>query len=133
MGAPDRVEERAVDSASENPMPSCMHKAMLDVMLEPVLIYDDARVLYANGAASELLHGSSETRLDGMALGELILPSLADVNNARRGYVLEQNLRFTGLDVKVRGLDGKPLALRVDIAPISFEGRVAAMATLARE
>jgi PAS domain S-box-containing protein len=119
-----------------DPLTTSMHvemcRAALDALPEAVLIYDEERVLYANSAAARLLGGSSNAELDGLPVQGFILPDLAEVNNARRAMVLNQGIELRDLVVKVRGLDGSPVVLHVDITQIFFDGSSAAMATVAR-
>jgi PAS domain S-box-containing protein len=104
----------------------------LDTLQEPVLIYDEMQVIYANDAACRVLGGVEPGRLEGVRVQDFILPDLADISDARRAYVIEQGVELSNLLVKVRDLDGEPIVLRVDIRPLTFENRTAAMATLAR-
>ena len=110
---------------------TALYRAALDAMPHPVLIYDDTQVLYANEAACRALGGIEPSLLQGMSVQNFILPDLAEVNNARRAYVMEQGVALNNLMLKIRGLDGHPMVLRVDIQPVSFENTTAAMATLA--
>jgi len=105
-------------------------RAALDNLPHPVLIYDDASVLYANDAAIAALGGRDLSELVGLSVANFILPDLADVSNARRSYVMDQGVALSNLMVKIRLLTGESVAIRVDIRPISFDGRTAALATL---
>jgi PAS domain S-box-containing protein len=106
-------------------------QAALDALPLPVLIYDDTHVLYANKAAHDVLGAKSSMRIQGMPVADFILPDLAEVNDQRRGYVMKHGVELKDLAVKIRGLDGEPTVLHVNIRPISFGGTTAAMATLA--
>ena len=106
-------------------------RAVLDALPDPVLIYDDSCVLYANAAANRILGGSEPSKLLGMSVENFILPDLAEINNARRAYVLNQGVEIRDLILKIRDLEGRPTVLRVDIKPIRFDGATVAMATLA--
>ncbi len=109
-----------------------VHEAALDALPDPILVYDDTCVLYANEAARRALGGSGSTDLVGMPVQEFIFADLAEVNDSRRGYVMRDGVAFSNLPVKIRGLNGAPMTLHVDIRPITFRGQTAAMATLAR-
>ena len=111
---------------------AALYRAALDVLPDPIVIYDDTQVLYANDAACRLLGGAKEMQLQGRRVEAFVLPELAEVSTQRRAYVMEQGIELKNLIVKVRGLNGEPTVLRVDIRPISFESSTAAMATLAR-
>ena len=119
---------------TENPAENtdtAVYRAALDALPDPVLIYTDTHVVYANRAACSMLGGSEALLLRGMRVEDFILPDLAEVNNARRAYVIDQGVELRDLTVKIRGLDGVPVVFHVDIRPISFDGTTAAMATLA--
>lgn len=113
--------------------PVDMLRAALDGVPKPVLIYGSTHILYANQAACVALGGANPSLLQGMPVQDFILPELADVSDPRRAYVLEHGIELRNLVVKVRRLDGEPTVFRLDIVPISFDGTVAAMATLARD
>jgi PAS domain S-box-containing protein len=110
----------------------CIHAAALDALPDPVLVYDDEQVLYANDAAKRLLGGAAPVDLQGMPVEKFILPDFAEISDSRRTYVMEQGVALTNLPVKIRGLDGSVRTLHVDIRPISFGGTSAALATLAQ-
>jgi PAS domain S-box-containing protein len=120
-----------VTTESERKDRTAILEAALDALPLPVLIYDDTHVLYANRAAHEVLGADDSTRLQGMRVAEFILPALAEVNDQRRAYVMKHGVELKDLALKIRGLDGHPTVLQVDIRPISFSGETAAMATLA--
>jgi len=117
-------------SATPADAPSGLYRAALDALPEPILIYDDEHVLYANEAASGFLGGSDAAPLIGADVSGFVSPDLHDISPARRAYVLKGGIHLRNLLVKVRGIDGEPIALRVNIQPIHFDGRTAAMATL---
>ena len=111
---------------------AALYRAALDILPDPILIYDDSQVLYANAAACRLLGGAQTMQLQGRRVDAFILPELAEVSTQRRAYVMQQGVELKNLIVKIRGLNGEPTVLRVDIRPISFESSTAAIATLAR-
>ena len=111
---------------------AALYRAALDMLEEPILIYDDMQVLYANYAACRMLGGCENMKVQGMRVQDFILPDLAEISDVRRAYVLERGITLSNLMIKVRGLDGEPTVLRIDIRPITFEDSTAAMATLAR-
>ena len=119
------------DHSSEESLDG-VFRAALDALVEPVLLYDDCRILYANPAACRVLGGADCANIEGVSVDDFILPDLAEVNNARRAYVMQQGMALHDLVVKVRGLDGKPTVLHVDIRPIQCNGATVALATLAR-
>ena len=104
----------------------------LKVLPEPVVLYDDDHVLFANEAAARLLGASTPADLEGACLDGFVVPELTDVSHERRGYVMQDGLEFTGLPVKVCTLDGQIMPLRVDVRPISLDGMTVAMVTLTR-
>jgi PAS domain S-box-containing protein len=107
-----------------------LYRLALDVLAEPVLIYDAQRVVYANEAACRLLRADELSSLIGMSVRGFILPELADINDARRAYVLEEEVQIDDLPMKIRGLDGAPLVLRVNVRPLRVGEAIVAMATL---
>ena len=108
-----------------------LYQTALDNLPHPVLIYDAEQILYVNEAALRALGGAGATTdLQGMGVENFTVPDLADVNDARRSYVMDQGVALSNLAVKIRRLDGETAAMRVDIRPITFSGRTAALATL---
>jgi PAS domain-containing protein len=126
-------EETTVNDGRPEDDSASLYQAALDNLPHPVLIYDAEQVLYANEAALRALGGAGATsELQGMGVENFTIPDFADVNIARRSYVMDQGVTLSNLAVKIRKLDGDTEALRVDIRPITFGGRTAALATLAR-
>lgn len=111
--------------------PAEMFQAALDALPLPVFVYDDREVLYTNDRASQILRAIKGSDLVGKDLDGFVLPGLEDVSAQRRRYVLNGGIHLRNLMIKVRGADGQPIELRVDIRQIRYEGRAAAMATLA--
>jgi PAS domain-containing protein len=122
-----------VNDCPADSLPAALYRAALDALSEPVLIYDDKQVLYANPAACCALGGSESSNLVGVHLEDFIFADFADVNSARRTYVIEQGVELRNLLLKVRSLGGEPTVMQVDIQPIHFDGSAAAMATLSRD
>jgi PAS domain S-box-containing protein len=132
LGCTTLTEETNVNDALPENVSAALYQAALDNLPHPVLIYDAEKILYANEAACQALCGACTSRLRGMGVDNFTLPDLADVNDARRSYVMDQGVALSNLMVKIRKLDGECAVLRVDIRPISFNGTTAALATLAQ-
>lgn len=69
--------------------------AALRALPEPVMIYDDDRVLFANAAAQRLLGASSADDLEGASVQSFLVPELADVSPQRRKYVMQDHVQLT--------------------------------------
>jgi PAS domain S-box-containing protein len=106
-------------------------RVALEALPEPVMIYDEERVVFANRAAQRLLGADGPEDLDGVDVGTFLVPELADVSPERRRYVMRNRMEFSRLPIKVRTMDGRIAMLVVDIRPISFDGTTVAMVTLA--
>lgn len=124
-------EETPPLSALPADAPVEMLRAALDALPEPVFVYDDSCVLYANQAACDILRGSSVDQVLRMDVNQFILPGFDEISTQRRTYVLKGGINLRNLVIKIRGMDGEPLTLRVNIRQIQFDGRTAAMGTLA--
>ena len=107
-------------------------RAALDALDQPVMLYDDERIVFANVAAHDVLGASRPHELIGRSVESFLIPEMREVSDARRSYVLESGLTLTNLPIKVVRADGETVQLKVDIRPISYDGSTVAMVTLAR-
>ena len=106
--------------------------AALEASPEPVMLYDQHRVVFANAAARLMLAARTPEDVLGVGLEVFLTPDFADASDERRSYVIGHKLKFTNLPVKLRALDGRTLHLRVDVRPVMFEDMTIAMVTIAR-
>jgi PAS domain S-box-containing protein len=112
-------------------MDDLLERALM-LVPEPVVLYDDERILFANLAARRILGATAETELEGARLDDFVTPDLAEISEERRGYVVRNGLEFTDLPVKVRALDGRIMLMNVDIRPLTVGTKTVAMVTLSR-
>ena len=107
-------------------------RAALDALPEPILLYNDARVVFANAAAHAALGAHKPGELIGQALETFLLPDLREVSEERRGWVLRDGVPVHNLQMKIVRNDGEVMLVAVDIRPICCDGVTVGMVTLAR-
>jgi two-component system, sporulation sensor kinase A len=111
---------------------ACMFQAALEALPDPVMIYDDQSVLFANDAACRMLGAESPAHVIGLDLEGFLVPELAQASPERRRCVIEQRIELSGVPVKVNGVGGQVISVDVDIRPVCYDGRTVAMVTRAR-
>jgi PAS domain S-box-containing protein len=117
---------------SEHEAISSYLAAALDALGLPVLLHDDNHVLYANGAARQILGAATPAEIEGLCLDTFAVPELASVIKERRTYLLQKDMAFTDLPIMMRTLDGRTIHLRVDAQPITVDGSTVGMVTIAQ-
>jgi len=105
--------------------------ASLRMLSQPVVLCDEAHVLFANEAAKRLLGGSKAAEVQGSPHARFFERE-ADVNAEQYANVLHNLVEFFDFPVKLRTLDDEILPLRVHMRPVSLNGTTVAMVTLAQ-
>jgi PAS domain S-box-containing protein len=106
--------------------------AALDAVGLPILVHDYDLIIFANSAAAEILGAGTGADIAGLSLDTFLVPELAGTTKQRRAFLLDSQVAFSDLPIKMRTLDGRTIHLRVDARPLAYQDSTIGVVTLAQ-
>jgi two-component system, cell cycle sensor histidine kinase and response regulator CckA len=113
-----RVEESLRESEGR-------YRTMVHWTPEPLFVYRDGIIIYANPAAIKLFGASAAEDLVGRPVLDLVHPDFHQIVLARAKYIADHGADSPRAELRYRKLDGTPIEVEVQGTPIVYDGLAA--------
>ena len=108
------------------------YRRLVELLPDPLVVHCEGRIIFANGAAAQVLGADTPSRLEGVRFADIAMPESRD-NIARRVDLLASGHPVPMIQHRFQRMDG---AGAVDLesvsTPFTYQGRTAAL-TVARD
>ncbi|TDT57257.1 PAS domain S-box-containing protein/diguanylate cyclase (GGDEF)-like protein [Fonticella tunisiensis] len=105
-----------------------LHRSLMDILPQPIVIYREGIIIYANPACVDVLGAEKPEELIGRHVYDFIHPDCAEVATARVQEALEG--KYIGIkDQRLVRVDGKEIDVEIVSVNVIYEGQKAVMST----
>lgn len=101
------------------------YRNLVELSPAPILVHQDAVVVYANPSAAELLSADEPQEIIGRSILALVHPDYHDLIRERIRRVVEERLHAELVEERFIRLDGRTIDVEVVSIPVDFNGRPA--------
>ena len=98
-------------------------QAVVENMLDPVVIHQDGLVVFSNPAGVRLIGAESQEQILGTSIYDYLLSEGRSGAEERVAEVVSKGITVAGVEEKFRALDGRIVIAEVSSMPIDYRGR----------